>query len=266
MGMINSFKSKLKRYINKFLIFAGAMSILVAAADPLVEASSGKLEQLKTRARRIGHARELLGGGYHHSIVQAGENVFDVASYVRSAVRGRLKPRWKKHAESIASAVLAESQKYGFDPLFVVALVETESAFDPFKRGSMGEVGLMQIRPTTAKWLATGKKGASRYGLPRWPTSGKIESFLQDPRVNIRYGLAYLAYLRGRFSEDSRLYLAAYNMGSRNVLRAREKKIWPKLYARRVMSKYLDLYGGLFQDPARGRLPQPDRPAFRTSA
>ena len=52
-----------------------------------------------------------------------------------------------------------------------------ESNFNPRARGSAGEVGLMQIKPATARMMgySGSKKG------------------LFDPETNIRYGMKYLA-------------------------------------------------------------------------
>src|SRR5262245_1867109 len=54
--------------------------------------------------------------------------------------------RWR-----VASAIHQESRRYGYDPLFVEAMVEVESQCKPTARGSHGAVGLIQIRPATAK-------------------------------------------------------------------------------------------------------------------
>jgi soluble lytic murein transglycosylase len=240
-------KYKFGKCIRKLLILSGVLSVTVTAADPIVEASAKRIEDSKMPDKRVLHARELLGQYYHKSIVQAGERVSDIATYVRVAVRKKLKPRWKAHSEAIVTTLMTESQRYGFDPLFVVALIEAESGFNPGMRGSKGEVGLMQVKPSTATWIGSRKKleGYLTFSDGLNTQNLDAEQLLEDPHTNLRYGIAYLAYLREKFAADSRLYVAAYNMGIRNVLRVREKQLWPKTYSDRVMKKYVDLYEDL---------------------
>ncbi len=93
---------------------------------------------------------------------------------------------------------------YDLPVAFVYAVVKAESDFDSTAVSSAGAVGLMQIMPSTFKWL-TERTGE---GLPTWR--------LRDPEVNIRYGCYYLRYLYDIF-EDKTLTLAAYNAGIGNV-------------------------------------------------
>ncbi|NLS04677.1 lytic transglycosylase domain-containing protein [Rhizobium sp. P32RR-XVIII] len=57
------------------------------------------------------------------------------------------------------------------------AVVRVESNFDPDALGSAGEVGLMQIKPATARMMGY--------------TGTKKDLF--DPETNIKYGMKYLA-------------------------------------------------------------------------
>ena len=66
---------------------------------------------------------------------------------------------------------------YGVPAALAHAVVRVESNFNPKARGRAGEVGLMQIKPTTARMM--GYKGS---------TKG-----LSDPETNIKYGMKYLA-------------------------------------------------------------------------
>src|SRR6185503_13096392 len=114
------------------------------------------------------------------------------------------------------------------------AVIQNESKWNPSAKGDVGELGLMQIRPSTGQWFA------KRNHLP-W--AGKL--CLYNPEINIRVGAAYLAHLRGSFSSRGRLYLAAYNMGGHAVNRALRMKIMPKEYAARVMHYYIGVYEDL---------------------
>ena len=51
--------------------------------------------------------------------------------------------RWR-----VAGVIQQESQRYGYDPLFVVALAQVESTCRPTARSHRGAVGLIQMRPS----------------------------------------------------------------------------------------------------------------------
>lgn len=180
---------------------------------------------------RVAHAHELLGRHYKKSIVKVGENVLDIRSFIHLKLEDELQGPTIKKIKSIERTLITQSKLYRFDPIFLMAVIETESSFDPNIVGSFGEIGLMQIRAETAQWIA------KKYGI-RWTNSRK----LKDPSYNITIGAAYLDFLRGRFEFQSRLYIAAYNMGQTNVHRALDREIWPKEYPFRVMQHYIQDY------------------------
>ena len=76
------------------------------------------------------------------------------------------------------------------------------------------------------------------------------DSTLKDPVQNIRLGSAYLAWLRAKFERSSQLYLAAYNMGPKNVKTALKKNVRPKDYPIHVMKRYLAFYRGVLETKA----------------
>jgi hypothetical protein len=73
--------------------------------------------------------------------------------------------------------VRQEAQQRGLPPEVADAVAQVESAYNPNAVGTVGEVGLMQVRPTTAAMLGH---------------SGTITD-LYEPSTNIRYGVRYLA-------------------------------------------------------------------------
>lgn len=72
--------------------------------------------------------------------------------------------------------VTREAQRQGLPPALADAVAYVESGYNPGVVGSVGELGLMQVRPSTAAML--GYTG---------PIAG-----LSDPETNIRFGVTYL--------------------------------------------------------------------------
>ncbi len=153
----------------------------------------------------------------------------------RNKIHRIVDEKWKgKDAKQIfetSQAIFEEAQRFGFDPYFLLAVVERESRFNPRAKGRHGEIGLMQIKPDTAQWIS------ERYGFP-WMGA---ESLYQ-PAHNVRLGAAYFDFLRRSFRSDGRLYLSAYNLGpkrTREVLRHRPNR---SFYASEVIGNYLRLH------------------------
>ncbi len=101
-----------------------------------------------------------------------------------------------------ASLIEEAARTYRLDSHLLSALVRVESAFDPSARSAKGAVGLMQLMPDTAAWIASQR---------RLPRPGPAE--LAEPRVNIDYGSWYFRMLLDDFHGDAILALAAYNSG-----------------------------------------------------
>ncbi|MGE5084653.1 MAG: lytic transglycosylase domain-containing protein [Bacillota bacterium] len=182
-------------------------------------------------ASRIAHAKELLGKHYKGSNAQKIEGRKSLNYAIYNKVQSQLSAQWKGHARGIARTVITESAKYNLDPVFVLAVIKTESKFNPLTVGRYGEIGLMQIKPDTAAWIA------QKYAIP-W--NGK--KTLRNPETNIKIGLAYMNYLRQQFPGKANKYVSAYNMGPRNVRRLVALNVMPAEYNSKVMKNYADLY------------------------
>jgi soluble lytic murein transglycosylase-like protein len=87
--------------------------------------------------------------------------------------------------------------RHALQPDFVRAVIQAESAFNPYARSPKGAMGLMQLMPATA----------AEYQVKN----------AYDPAENIRAGVAYLKSLLTRFGNDVSLALAAYNAGPKAV-------------------------------------------------
>lgn len=102
------------------------------------------------------------------------------------------------------------SENYGLDPLFVYAIIRTESKFDAQAISRSGAKGLMQIMDTTGNW------GAELCDIKNY-SSDK----LFDPRINIQIGCWYIDKLIKQYDGNIEMALAAYNAGSGNVAKWR---------------------------------------------
>lgn len=99
-------------------------------------------------------------------------------------------------AQHILRSVHCESGKHRMlrdRPQLVLAVIDVESAFDPFAVSSAGAVGLMQV-------------------MPFWPGElGLTRRDLLDVELNIRMGTSILAYYLERERGDYRRALGRYH-------------------------------------------------------
>ncbi len=102
----------------------------------------------------------------------------------------------------VVNVIVTESMKYGFDPLFVLALMRVESSFDHRAVSNKNALGLMQIMPFVGEALAT------ELNIP-W----EGEATLFNPVTNIKIGTYFLYKLTKRFKYNQKMVLAAYNFG-----------------------------------------------------
>lgn len=122
--------------------------------------------------------------------------------------------------------ILAESKRYGYDPLFLTALIITESSFYNWAKSNRGAHGLMQLKMTTAVALASETQ-------LKW----KGTHTLYSPKENIALGAYYLNKLVTRFG-DMTLALEAYNQGPSRLSRFLRKGYLPQRYSNKVLKNY----------------------------
>ena len=129
-----------------------------------------------------------------HDKLYAGGDGFDAAAYPL--------PRWKP--------------KGGFrvDRALVYAVIRQESRFNPEARSRAGARGLMQLMPSTARYVARG----SGHRVSR-------RSRLYDPGLNLALGQRYLTMLLGDANVDGDLFrlATAWNGGPGNLQKWRRE-------------------------------------------
>ncbi|MEH6453338.1 MAG: transglycosylase SLT domain-containing protein, partial [Psychromonas sp.] len=123
-----------------------------------------------------------------------------------------------KRAEKYVGYAQKESEIRHIPAALVMAIMHSESAFDPYAVSSVPAYGLMQIVPRTA--------GHDVNRLERNIDRPMTKKDLFIPAINVETGTAYLnildkRYLKAITDDQSRLYctIAAYNTGAGNVAR-----------------------------------------------
>jgi soluble lytic murein transglycosylase-like protein len=89
------------------------------------------------------------------------------------------------------------ADRYGVAREVVHAIIEVESAWQPYAVSSKGAAGMMQLMPATAAMFGV----RNRFHIEE----------------NIQGGVAYLSWLQQRFHGDLRLVVAAYFAGEKRI-------------------------------------------------
>lgn len=110
---------------------------------------------------------------------------------------------------------------YGVDSSLAAGVILSESKFRNDVHSHRGAVGLMQLMPDTAYWIAEQLDDTS-FSLSK----------LYEPETNIRYGIWYLSSLQKEFGGNEILTLAAYNAGRGNVHEWMQRYGWTMDFAR----------------------------------
>lgn len=96
--------------------------------------------------------------------------------------------------------VVLEARRHGLDPSLLAALGQVETGWRCDQIGADGEVGCLQVLPSTGAWIAQ-RLGYSTYDLA-------------DPTFNLRFGAWYLAQCLDETGAIDQA-LACYNGGPR---------------------------------------------------
>ncbi|MDC9595050.1 membrane-bound lytic murein transglycosylase MltC [Xenorhabdus sp. IM139775] len=122
-----------------------------------------------------------------------------------------------KRAHKYLPLVRKAAIKYGVDESLVLAIMQTESSFNPYAVSRSDALGLMQVMQHTA-----GRDVFKMQGKSGQPS----RSYLFDPENNVDAGTAYLSILQNTYlgeikNATSRRYaiITAYNGGAGSVLR-----------------------------------------------
>ena len=125
----------------------------------------------------------------------------------------------KTRAERFKEDVLTQSKRFNIDPAIAMAIMQTESSFNPEARSHIPAFGLMQLVP----------KSGARDAYNHVYRQDKLVSgkYLYVPANNIELGCAYISKIRHSYfkniDNDKSAYfctISAYNTGPGNVAKA----------------------------------------------
>ena len=136
----------------------------------------------------------------------------------------------KEDINFFANIVQEESKKHGYDWELILAIIKTESELDVRAISYKGAVGLMQLMPSTAKWLS-----------PKLGLKYEGRDSLYDPEYNVKLGTHYLYIMHQQFGNIEKA-ITAYNAGPTRLARyLRQGKKLPSGYLTKVMGYYKEL-------------------------
>ena len=144
----------------------------------------------------------------------------DGTERIKYTVKVKMQPdHVKTRAERFKEEVLTQSKRFNIDPAIAMAIMQTESSFNPKARSNIPAFGLMQLVP----------KSGARDAYNHVYKQDKLVSgkYLYVPSNNIELGCAYIskiryAYFKNIQNDKSAYYctISAYNTGPGNVAKA----------------------------------------------
>jgi soluble lytic murein transglycosylase len=112
-------------------------------------------------------------------------------------------------AIKISTVIWQESSNQNIDFYFVLGIIGAESRFNQKAESYCGAVGIMQLMPKTAAYIA------KKYEI--------IYKDLWDLETNVKIGIKYLCHLKKKYNNSYELAAAGYNGGNSA---ARKYKEW----------------------------------------
>ncbi len=127
-----------------------------------------------------------------------------------------------------SEVLLNYAARFSLKPSLILAIIELESNFNPTEVGTHQDRGLMQIIPSTERWLA--KDMGHEIGLDYNPKR------IFDPEYNIGLAATYLAFLKDAYGENYHRILSEYNRGPYNLARYYQRNgTYATSYSKKVL-------------------------------
>lgn len=122
--------------------------------------------------------------------------------------------RWRiRYPRPYWEYVTALAKEFDLDPYLILSIARQESTYRPSLTSHAGAKGLMQLMPSTAKWLADVDENVSQTNAAR----------LDMPKHSLRMGTAYFKRMLDRSDGNIIYALASYNAGPGNCDKWRKR-------------------------------------------
>jgi soluble lytic murein transglycosylase-like protein len=180
------------------------MTEALAAAkkkEPETKKAKAHKPSKKAAASKVRHRKERVAHASRHS---SGAKVDRMTTASTGGKKNARKTSQASSAANIAGSPDAYreiidryAKEYGLASSLAEAVIQVESGYNPHRTGLAGEVGLMQIKPSTARMLGY---------------SGSVKQ-LYNPETNIKWGMKYLAMAQEVGNGTTCGTLLKYNAG-----------------------------------------------------
>jgi soluble lytic murein transglycosylase len=141
------------------------------------------------------------------------------------------------------------AENHNIDPFLIAAMIRVETNYKYHLESSKGALGIMQLMPDTANWIAQ-----------MMDMKNLTPEDLLKADINIHLGAWYMSWLTKHYNGNMLYAIAAYNAGQGNVNQWKNNNIWngteadidhipfgeTRHYVQRVLyyyDKYQNLYG-----------------------
>ncbi|MDH5443954.1 MAG: lytic transglycosylase domain-containing protein [Gammaproteobacteria bacterium] len=176
------------QHIRGMLIAVGLIGVLLPGMS---QARSGYfLYQLPDGSRMI---TDRPSHDKRYKLVRSSKQLNGMGRQAANKYNHRLPPK----IDTYEPLIRKTSHRYGVDVALVKAVIHAESHFNPEATSHKGASGLMQLMPQTA----------ALYGI----------NDLYNPKQNIEAGVRHLRYLLGKYRNNMKHAIAAYNAGEKAV-------------------------------------------------
>ena len=178
----------------------------IAEPDQALKELFAGLGRYKNSTRNWHMSHLLHRRGEHHSVLRVIANYY--LPHLVTLTVGQY-PLWElAYPRPYWSQLKSYANQAGIDPYFALAIMREESHFDPQALSSSKAMGLMQLMPATAKFVARKQKIKLR----------DIDEVF-NPELNTRLGILYLGRIAGRFKSELIYTAGSYNAGPNNMLK-----------------------------------------------
>lgn len=207
---------------------AASVAVLLFLALNGVQAVHGELSTPEQPTTEIVYVNSVATG--EEEELQAELQRLKAMSNIREVLEANFRRTPLDEKRKLADAIYKASKLYDVDVELVLAVIQTESSYNPTAVSHVGAKGLMQLMPLT------GKAMSQEIALVDYNTD-----HLFDASTNVMLGTYYLSKLMNRYG-NLEYALTAYNAGPTmmdNVIR--EQRPIPTPYAAKVQGTMTDI-------------------------